>query len=162
VLQVYRQRGETPPTAVRAGVDAGAWEDAAAKPASSGFCADWSPALRAFIRIIVDAGGEERFWTDAVGRAVDVMADARQSYQEWALRRDPYLTGVLGLLPSELSALAALLIGRRRGDRAQESMLLALHRDLATTADDVPRARERLAVLLARVEHQSQRCPQVA
>jgi hypothetical protein len=162
VLQVYRQRGETPPTAVRAGVDAAAWEDTTHRALTSGGDGHWSPALKAFVDVIVDAGGEEHFWADAVGRAVDVMADARRSYQEWALRRDPYLTGVLGLLPSELSALAALLIGRRRGDRAQESMLLALHRDLATTADDVPRARERLAALLSRVEHQSQRCRQVA
>jgi hypothetical protein len=162
VLTLYRQRGETPPTAVRAGVDTVAWEDSTCQPASSSSCGDWSPALGAFVRVIVDAGGEERFWTDAVGRAVDVMADARHSYQEWALRRDPYLTGVLGLLPSELSALAALLIGRRRGDRAQESLLLALHQDLTSSADDVPRARERLTVLLSRVEHRAQRCPQVA
>jgi hypothetical protein len=162
VLALYRQRGESPPTAVRAGIDTAVWENATARPASSASCPDWSPALHAFVRLIVDAGGEERFWADAVGRAVDVMADARQSYQEWALRRDPYLTGVLGLLPSELSALAALLIGRRRGDRAHESLLLALHRDLTTSADDVARAQERLAVLLARSEHGSERCPQVA
>ena len=162
VLALYRQRGESPPTAVRAGIETAVWENAAARSASSGSCAGWSPALHAVVRLIVDAGGEERFWADAVGRAVDVMADARQSYQEWALRRDPYLTGVLGLLPSELSALAALLIGRRRGDRAQESLLLALHRNLTTSADDVPRARERLAVLLSRSEHRSERCHEVA
>ena len=162
VLRLYREKGETPPTAVRAGVDAAAWEDAAGDSSTSGSRCNWSPALEAFLGVIVDAGGEPRFWEDAVGRAVDVMADARHTYQEWALRRDPYMTGVLGLLPDELSALAALLIGRRRGDRAQESLLLALHRDLTTTADDVPRARERLAALLSRTEHRSQRCPQVA
>ena len=162
VLRLFREKGETAPTAVRAGVDAAVWEDAAGAGSTSGSRCDWSPALEAFVGVIVDAGGEPHFWEDAVGRAVDVMADARHTYQEWALRRDPYLTGVLGLLPDELSALGALLIGRRRGDRAQESLLLALHRDLATTADDVPRARERLAALLSRTEHRSQRCPQVA
>ena len=163
VLRLYRERGETATdrcagwgrTLPRGRTPRGA-------SSTSGSRCDWSPALEAFVGVIVDAGGEPRFWEDAVGRAVDVMADARHTYQEWALRRDPYLTGVLGLLPDELSALAALLIGRRRGDRAQESLLLALHRDLATTADDVPRARERLAVLLSRIEHRSQRCPQVA
>jgi hypothetical protein len=162
VLRWYRARGESPPTAVRAGVDTAAWEAATGFGQSAGGRSEWSPALRAFVGIIVTAGGDESFWEDVVGRAVDVMSDARHSYEEWALRRDPYLTGALGLLPSELSTLAALLVGRRRGDRARESLLLALHRDLTTTADDVPRARERLAVLLARVEHRAPHRPQVA
>ena len=83
--------------------------------------------------IIVEAGGEPALWADALDRAIDVMANARLSYHECTLRQDPYLLEVLGLHPKELSALAALLIGPRRGDRKWESLLVALHHDLSTT-----------------------------
>jgi len=77
-----------------------------------------------------------------------VMADSRRSYEEYDLRRDPYLRTVLGLEPEQLSALAALLIGTRRGDRERQSLLLALHRDRTVTPDRVPGATERIGRLL--------------
>lgn len=95
-------------------------------------------------------GYEVEFWLDAIGRALDVMADARRSYEEYTLRRDPYLREVLDLRLEELSALSALLIGPRKGDRAAHSLLLALHRDLATPTDAVVGALARIALLRSR------------
>lgn len=99
------------------------------------------------------AGGldsEAVFWAEAVTRAVHVMDRARRSYEEVELRRDPYLRDVLRLSLHELSALAALLIGPRRGDRAAHSLLLALRRDPATSPADVEGARARIRLLRAR------------
>lgn len=89
------------------------------------------------------------YWLDAIGRALDVMADARRSYEEYTLRRDPYLREVLGLTFGELSALAAVLIGPREGDRASQSLLLALHRDLAVPTRTVVGAAARVGLLRA-------------
>ncbi len=89
------------------------------------------------------------FWLDAIGRALDVMADARRSYEEHMLRRDPYLRDVAGLTPDELGALGALLIGPRRGDRAAQSLLLALHRDVTVPTEAVVGAAARIDVLRA-------------
>lgn len=50
----------------------------------------------------------------------------------------------------ELSALSALLIGPREGDRAAHSLLLALHRDLTTPTDAVVGAQARIALLRSR------------
>jgi len=108
----------------------------------------WSPALRALLDLVVSRGGDRTLWTEAVDRAVDVIADARRSYEEYELRRDPYLRLVLGLQPEQLSALGALLIGTRRGDRAQQSLLLALHRDVTVDPADVPGTQKRLRVLV--------------
>lgn len=110
----------------------------------------WSSAMRALLDIIVRQGGDGNFWTDALDRAVDVMAQSRRSYEVYDLRRDPYLLFVLGLSPAELSALAALLIGPRRTDRAAQSLLLALHQDSQVTLDQVAGARARVDLLLAR------------
>lgn len=63
------------------------------------------------------------------------------------LRHDPYLRQVLGLTPDELSALGALLIGPRKGDRAAQSLLLALRRDVATPTESVLGASARVALL---------------
>lgn len=93
---------------------------------------------------------EADFWADAVDRALDVMAGARRSYEEVALRRDRYLRDVLKLSATELAALAALLIGPRRGDRAAQSLLLALHRDPAARFADVVGAVDRIAFLTSR------------
>ena len=78
------------------------------------------------------------------------MADARRSYEEYTLRRDPYLRAVLGLSLDELSALSALLIGPRKGDRAAHSLLLALHRDLTVPTDSVLGAQARISLLRSR------------
>ncbi|WP_127572580.1 hypothetical protein [Georgenia faecalis] len=113
-----------------------------------------SPGVRALIRILADCHRDRvAFWTDAVDRALDVMADARRSYEETALRRDPYLLERLGFTPEELSALAALLIGPRRGDRASQSLLLALRRDPATPIDSVAGAARRVHLLRAHGSH---------
>ena len=90
------------------------------------------------------------FWTDVLDHALEVMATARRSYEEHALRRDTFLLDTLGLTPDELSALAALLLGPRRGDRSRQSVLLALHRDPSTPLDSVPGATRRRDILLAR------------
>ena len=108
----------------------------------------WSPALARLLDLIVDRGGDRAFWADAIDRALDVMADARRSYEERDLRRDPYLRDALGLRPEQLSALGALLVGTRRGDRERQSMLLALHRDRRATPERVPGATERIRRLL--------------
>jgi hypothetical protein len=98
----------------------------------------WSPALRCFLELLVQRGADRRFWADAIDRAVEVMADARRSYEERDLRRDPYLRLVLELRPEQLSALGALLIGTRRGNRAEQSLLLALHRNPSTAVEVLP------------------------
>jgi hypothetical protein len=108
----------------------------------------WSPALRCFLELLVERGADRRFWADAIDRAVEVMADARRSYEERDLRRDPYLRLVLELRPEQLSALGALLIGTRRGNRAQQSLLLALHRDPSATVEAIPGADERVGLLV--------------
>lgn len=109
----------------------------------------WSPALHALLDLVVARGGDRAFWADVLDRAVEVMADARRSYEERELHRDPYLRLELGLGAEQLSALGALLIGTRRGDRASQSLLLALHRDTAIDAAGVTGSAERLRVLLA-------------
>lgn len=110
-----------------------------------------SGGLTALVGLLAngDADGVE-YWADVVDRALDVMADARRTYEEYALRRDPYLRDHAGLTLDELSALAALLIGPRRGDRATQSLLLALRRDPATPVDAVPGAARRVHLLQAR------------
>lgn len=108
----------------------------------------WSPALEAFLQLLVDRGACPRRWRDAVDRAVQVLADSRDSYREHDLRRDPYLRLVVGLQPRQLSALAGLLIGTRRGDRAAQSLLRALHADPATDPATVHGASDRLRTLL--------------
>ncbi len=123
----------------------------------------WSPALSttvpappsdgltALIGLLADGDADRvAYWADVVERALDVMADARRSYEEYALRRDPYLRDHAGLTLDELSALAALLIGPRRGDRAAQSLLLALRRDPATSVETVPGASRRVRLLQAR------------
>jgi hypothetical protein len=109
-----------------------------------------SAAVQELARRLSRDGYEVGFWLDAIGRALDVMADARRSYEEHTLRRDPYLREVLDLRLEELSALSALLIGPRKGDRAAHSLLLALHRDLATPTDAVLGAQARIALLRSR------------
>jgi hypothetical protein len=108
----------------------------------------WSPALRRFLELLVERGGDRRFWADAIDRAVEVMADARRSYEERDLRRDPYLRLVLKLRPEQLSALGALLIGTRRGNRAQQSLLLALHRNPNAAYEELPGAADRINFLI--------------
>lgn len=107
---------------------------------------------------------EAAFWADAVDRALDVMADARRSYEEIHLRRDPYLRHVLGLDGAELAALAALLIGPRRGNREAQSFLLALHHDLDAQPDDVVGAVDRIRFLTSRrhAADAAQRVPMAA
>jgi len=110
-----------------------------------------SPAVDALVRQLAGTDpADAKFWADAVDRALDVMAGARRSYEEVTLRRDLYLRDVLGLSGAELAALAALLIGPRRGDRASQSLLLALHRDPSASADDVVGAVDRIVFLTAR------------
>ncbi|MDQ0375957.1 hypothetical protein [Cellulomonas humilata] len=109
-----------------------------------------SPAVATLVRILAGSDAARvDFWTDAVGRALDVMADARRSYEETNLRRDVYLCDVLELDADELAALAALLIGPRRGNRADHSMLLALHRNPGARPEDVTGAAARIALLRA-------------
>lgn len=107
---------------------------------------------------------EAAFWADAIDRALDVMADARRSYEEVHLRRDPYLRDELGLDGAELAALAALLIGPRRGNREAQSFLLALHRDLDAQPEDVVGAVDRIRFLTARrhASEAAQRVPVAA
>ncbi len=110
-----------------------------------------SPAVKALVRHLAGTDpADAEFWADAVDRALDVMAGARRSYEEVTLRRDLYLRDVLGLSGAELAALAALMIGPRRGDRAAQSLLLALHRDPSARPDDVVGAVDRIAFLTAR------------
>lgn len=110
-----------------------------------------SDGLTALIGLLAEGDADRvRYWADVVDRALDVMADARRSYEEYALRRDPYLRDHAGLSLDELSALAALLIGPRRGDRAAQSLLLALRRDPTTPLDAVPGAARRVRLLQAK------------
>jgi hypothetical protein len=108
----------------------------------------WSPALRCFLELLVARGADRSFWADAIDRAVEVMADARRSYEERDLRRDPYLRLVLELRPEQLSALGALLIGTRRGNRAQQSLLLALHGNPNAEVEKLPGAVDRINLLI--------------
>jgi hypothetical protein len=108
-----------------------------------------TPLVRCVVRLLVEAGGDPAFWTEAVTRAVDVMATARRSYELCAVRSDPVLRKDLRLSSAELSALAALLIGSRRGGPSQ-SLLLALCHDKDAQLDAVAFARERVSALLAR------------
>ena len=108
-----------------------------------------SQLVQRFVDLLEDAGLDPILWGAIVDRALDVMADARRSYEEHELRRDPYLLHWIGLTPRELGVLAALLIGPRRGDRHASSMLLALRRDPAARIQDVPRGSARLAILVA-------------
>ena len=99
------------------------------------------------------AGGlaaEAVFWTEAVTRALHIMEHARRSYEEVELRKDAYMRDVLRLSLNELAALAALLIGPRRGDRAEHSLLLALRHDPDTSPADVEGARARIRLLRQR------------
>ena len=112
---------------------------------------DQSPAVAAIVRHLAGTEPDEAaFWADAVDRALDVMAFARRSYEEICLRRDAYMRDALGLTNEELVALAALLIGPRKGDRAAQSLLLALHRDVDARPEDVVGAVDRIAFLTSR------------
>jgi hypothetical protein len=102
------------------------------------------------VRLLVEAGGDRAFWTEAVVRALDVMASSRRSYEACAVRSDPVLRDELGLNPTELSALVALLIGPRRGDRKAQSLLYALCHDTSVKLDGIAKARSRVNTLLAR------------
>ena len=117
-----------------------------------------SASVAALVALLAAKGGGVEFWADAVGRAIDVMAGSRRSYEEHFLRRDPYLRDRLGFTPAELGALGALLIGPRRGDRAAQSLLLALHRDPTTRPQAVTGAVARIALLHARAH--GNHCPQ--
>lgn len=94
--------------------------------------------------------GETAFWSEAVTRALHVMEAARRSYEEVELRKDAYLRDVLRLEAKELAALAALLIGPRRGDRAAHSLLLALRADPDISPADVDGAAARIQFLSRR------------
>jgi len=122
-----------------------------------------SPAAAALVRHL--AGSDPSgiaFWADAVDRALEVMASARRSYEEVSLRRDLYLRDVLSLSGAELAALGALLIGPRRGDRAAQSLLLALHRDPTARPEDVVGAVDRIAFLQSRRHAATGALPNVA
>ncbi len=146
-----RIRSHTPgPTAVvRVGVESDVFEyGATGQPGPVQQPDDMaSPQVRELARRLAGDEAEECFWLDAIGRALDVMADARRSDEEYRLRRDPYMLDRLGFSLDELSALAALLIGPRKGDRAAQSLLLALHRDIDTPTEDVVGAEARVRVL---------------
>jgi hypothetical protein len=141
------------PTVQRVGVDLLALpqrEDADRAPDPEPPCSA-SKAVELLIdRLADDDPALAAFWRDAVTRALDVLDGSRRSYEEYTLRRDPYLRDVLGLSPDELSALAALLIGPRRGERSAHSLLLALNRDPAAAAADVNGALARIQVLTRR------------
>lgn len=106
-----------------------------------------SPAVRELAHRLAAESRQVDFWLDAIGRALDVMADARRSYEEVMLRHDPYMREILGLTLDELSALGALMIGPRKGDRAAQSLLLALRHDLTTPTDTVLGAAARVGLL---------------
>src|SRR5665647_2237021 len=124
---------------------------------------DRSPAVAALVGHLAGADRSEvEFWADAVDRALEVMASARRSYEEVSLRRDLYLRDVLGLSGGELAALGALLIGPRRGDRAAQSLLLALHRDHTARPEGVVGAVDRIAFLTSRRHAATGALPNVA
>lgn len=145
-----RPQAERPSRLVRVGLethhlDLGLQHDTTPPPVEQ------SDGLKALIGILAD--GDPHligYWADVVDRALDVMAGSRRSYEEYALRRDPYLRDPAGLTLDELAALAALLIGPRRGDRATQSLLLALRHDPTTPIDAVPGAGRRVHLLQAR------------
>jgi len=147
--QARRSSADRPDRLVRVGLEThhlDTWSpllSAAAAPPSDG--------LTALIGLLAEGEADRvGYWADVVDRALDVMADARRSYEEYALRRDPYLRDHAGLTLDELSALAALLIGPRRGDRAAQSLLLALRREPSTPVETVPGAARRVRLLQAR------------
>lgn len=112
---------------------------------------DVSPSVAAAVELLADGDeAEAAFWTEVVERALDVMAAARHTYQEVQLRRDPVLREELGLSGAELAALAALLLGPRRGNREAQSLLLALRRNLRTRPEDVVGAVDRIRFLTSR------------
>ena len=146
---------------VRVGPTAGL--DGAAPGLASRGGRDRSPGVAALVRHLAGSDRSEvEFWADAVDRALEVMASARRSYEEVSLRRDLYLRDVLGLSGAELAALGALLIGPRRGDRAAQSLLLALHRDPAARPEDVVGAVDRIAFLQSRRKAATGALPNVA
>jgi hypothetical protein len=113
----------------------------------------WSAPLERLLDLVVERGGDRSLWADAIDRSLDVMADSRRSYEECNLRRDPYLRSTLGLQPEQVSALAALMIGTRRGDRERQSLLLARHRNRTVTPEHVPGAAERIGQLVRGSRH---------
>ena len=119
--------------------------------------AQLSPAVVELAHRLATEGSDVAFWLDAISRALDVMADARRSYEEYMLRRDRYVREVLGLTLHEISALAALLIGPRKGDRATQSLLLALHRDITVPTNTVAGAAVRISLLRTRRHAVAQR-----
>lgn len=149
---VERPAEQWPKTAVRVGLSAQALPSPDPQDVVTADEDDAvSPAVTALIGHL--SGGEEAeeaFWTDALTRALDVMDDARRTYEDVALRRDPYLSEVLGLSRKELTALGVLLIGTRRGDRADKCLLHALRADPATDPGVVDGALTRIRLLTAR------------
>ena len=137
-----RRHADRPDRPLRVGLDS-QHLDSASETISAERPSHRSDGLTTLIAILA-------FWADVVERALDVMADSRRSYEETNLRRDAYLLYEVGLTVDELSALAALLIGPRRGDRAAQSLLLALRREPTTPVDAVPGALRRVRLLQAR------------
>lgn len=145
-----RRHADRPDRPLRVGLDS-QHLDSASETISAERPSHRSDGLTTLITILADNQPEmTTFWADVVERALDVMADSRRSYEETNLRRDAYLLHEVGLTVDELSALAALLIGPRRGDRAAQSLLLALRRDPTTSVDAVPGALRRVRLLQAR------------
>lgn len=142
-----RSTSAAPTAVVRVGLEPARLDAAPpARPETMGE-APHSPAVTEIAHRLAERPSDVGFWLDAIERALDVMADARRSYEEHMLRRDPYLRETVGLTPDELSALGALLIGPRKGDRAAQSLLLALHRDAAVPTGAVVGAAARVDVL---------------
>jgi hypothetical protein len=140
------QADGAPPPAIRVGGASSVDAHATARPTPSYS----GRLLERVLELFVRADGDRDFWREALQRAVEVLDQARRSYEMCELRRDPVLRDELGLSPEELSALGALLVGSRRGAREPQSLLLALARDPAATFDQVKGARARVAALLAR------------
>jgi len=165
---VRRARGDWPVGVNRLGADdvrvgPAAGLDGTAPELASRGDRDRSPAVAALVRHLAGADCSElEFWADAVDRALEVMASARRSYEEVSLRRDLYLRDVLGLSGAELAALGALLIGPRRGDRAAQSLLLALHRDPTARPEDVVGAVDRIALITSRRHTATGALPSIA
>lgn len=147
-----RVRGGTsgPVGVVRVGLEAAILDSATDPwdcPESRGAQTPPSGAVVELAHRLSACSAQVGFWLDAIGRALDVMADARRSYEEVMLRHDRYMRETLGLTLDELSALAALLIGPRKGDRAAQSLLLALRHDLDVPTDSVVGALARVRLL---------------
>jgi len=141
------------PTVLRSGVNALGLPDEQNVDPALLFEAENSTARAVDALVAHLAGGlagEAAFWSDAVARALHVMEAARRSYEEVELRKDAHLRDVLRLDPKELAALAALLIGPRRGDRAAHSLLLALRADPEASPADVDGAEARIQFLTRR------------